>query len=303
MSELAALRTAKAALDEGLIGTADFDVVKAGFIRAQQIRAGLDAGFIREDDIKQARETFFHSLEMGSPGQAQRTPAANATPSAPSRQHLQRRGSNNGGGNNPAPKPPSVAGNAPGAVKGSVASASRSSPSTPPPPTNGHPRNAVQRSNLGTESKPIRKSSKVSLSGIAVDENAVQEYHSMKGRKKYLWIIFKINGDGTAVVLADAGGPESTFEDFVVHLPENECRYGVFDYHYEANENRSFNKIVFINWAPTSSTVKQKMMMASTKDFFKGFLDGIQIERQAQDYDDITEDEINQCIKSSLTRK
>lgn len=306
MSELAALRTAKAALDEGLISDSDFDVVKVGFLKAQQIKAGLDAGFIREDDFKLARETFFQSLDMGTPGHAQASPAAASVPAPPPRQNLQRRGSNNTPSNQAASKgQTSPQGSTPVSAKTPFATASRSAPPPPPPPaTNGPPKNnMLPRSNSLTDSRSIKTSGKVSLSGIAVDENAVQEYQLMKGRKTYSWMTFKINDDGTTVILADTGGPGSEFEDFVASLPETECRYGVFDYHYEANDNRSFDKLVFINWAPANSTIKQKMMMASTKDFFKGFLEGIQIERQAAEYDEITKEDINESIKSSLTRK
>lgn len=163
MSELAALRTAKAALDEGLISDTDFDVVKAGFLKAQQIKAGLDAGFIREDDIKQARETFFQSLDMGMPGQGHSPPATTPVPPPAPRQHLQRRGSNSACVNHPASKPLNPAGSAPAHGRGSPAAGSRSSPSPPPPPINGHPKNAIQRANSLTEGRSIRKSEKVTF--------------------------------------------------------------------------------------------------------------------------------------------
>ncbi len=51
--DLAVLRTAKQAMGEGLIGQEDFDQIKTAFLRAQQIKAGLDAGFIREEDYVQ----------------------------------------------------------------------------------------------------------------------------------------------------------------------------------------------------------------------------------------------------------
>jgi cofilin len=64
MADLAVLRTAKQAMDESLITQEDFDVVKRAFLKAQQIKAGLDAGFIREEDYVQARDSFLHSLDF-----------------------------------------------------------------------------------------------------------------------------------------------------------------------------------------------------------------------------------------------
>jgi hypothetical protein len=41
--------------------------------------------------------------------------------------------------------------------------------------------------------------------------------------------------------------------------------------------------------APDSARVKAKMMYASTKDFFKSHLDGLSLEFQASELDDISE--------------
>ncbi|CAD7698179.1 unnamed protein product [Ostreobium quekettii] len=304
MAELATLRTARVALDEGLISEKDFEVVKAGFVKAQQIKAGLDAGFIKEEDFTHVKDTFFRSLDIQVPERGQS--GAGAGPAAaPARPAMQRRGSGGGGlasqANPPKPAPMGASGGATVAAKANPASG-KAAPPPPPPAAPAKPAPLV-RSNSLTESKGSVTAGKVSMSGIAVEDSAVQEYKLMKGRKTYSWMTFKINAEGTAVVLGDTGGSGSTFEEFAAYLPENECRYAVFDYHYEANENRSFDKLVFINWAPNNSTVKQKMMMASTKDFFKGFLEGIQIEMQAACPEDITEDEVNDAVKSSLTRK
>lgn len=64
MDDLASLRTAKAALDEGLITAQDFDVVKVAFLKAQQIKAGLDAGFIRDEDYDKATHAYMHALDF-----------------------------------------------------------------------------------------------------------------------------------------------------------------------------------------------------------------------------------------------
>lgn len=108
--DLAVLRTAKLAMAEGLIEQSDFDVIKKAFLKAQQIKAGMDAGerhfsliqqhcsaglcpfpnlvsrvlpiqlsrrdaicaraavppagFLREEDYMQARDSFLHSLDF-----------------------------------------------------------------------------------------------------------------------------------------------------------------------------------------------------------------------------------------------
>ncbi|KAL3161384.1 hypothetical protein ABBQ32_010275 [Trebouxia sp. C0010 RCD-2024] len=55
--------------------------------------------------------------------------------------------------------------------------------------------------------------------------------------------------------------------------------------------------------APDTAKIKAKMMYASTKDFFKGHLDGVSIELQANEHDEITEDAIGDAVKSVITRQ
>lgn len=45
------------------------------------------------------------------------------------------------------------------------------------------------------------------------------------------------------------------------------------------------------------------MMYASTKDFFKGFLEGIGAELQANDPTELSEEEIKDRVIGSMTRK
>lgn len=62
------LKTAKEALDKGLISNEDYDGVKGAFLKAQQIKAGLDAGFILEQDYEQVKAAFLNSLSLTSNG-------------------------------------------------------------------------------------------------------------------------------------------------------------------------------------------------------------------------------------------
>jgi len=141
------------------------------------------------------------------------------------------------------------------------------------------------------------------MSGISVSDEAIEEFNNMRAKSAYLWMTFEINEAGTEVVLAETAGGDATYEDFINVLPEHECKYGVFDFHYEASENRSFNKIVFFNWAPDTAPVKKKMMFASTKDFFKQTLPGIQVEVHCTVYSDLEEENVREAVKATLTRQ
>ena len=95
----------------------------------------------------------------------------------------------------------------------------------------------------------------------------------------------------------EAFGPSSsTYEEFVATMPPDACRYGVFDYAYTNTNHATLNKLVFFNWAPDSASTRTKMMYASTKDFFKAFLDGIGAEVQASEASELSEQDVQQAI-------
>lgn len=61
--------------------------------------------------------------------------------------------------------------------------------------------------------------------------------------------------------------------------------------------------VSMLNRAPDAARIKAKMMYASTKDFFKGFLDGLSVELQGSDLADITEQDVAEAVRSTVTRQ
>lgn len=81
------LRAARTALDEGLISEDDFDGVKVAFLKAQQYKAGVDAGFIEPADYAEVKARFLDdvsrlSITPSAYGSAQ--PARPSATGAPS---------------------------------------------------------------------------------------------------------------------------------------------------------------------------------------------------------------------------
>ena len=136
------------------------------------------------------------------------------------------------------------------------------------------------------------------MSGIGVSEDAINLYYLIRAKSTYKWALWQIDEKGTTVVIADVGDPTSTYDQFLAALPEHDCRYGLFDYQYTAPDGNVMNKLVFLNWAPDTARVKAKMMYASTKDFFKGHLDGISAEFQASDLDEISEESVRDAVRA-----
>ena len=54
------------------------------------------------------------------------------------------------------------------------------------------------------------------------------------------------------------------------------------------------SKIFFVSWVPDTCKAKTKMLYASSKQALRNALDGVQLDHQATDYDEITPEELNE---------
>lgn len=153
-------------------------------------------------------------------------------------------------------------------------------------------------------SAPAPAATGKSLSGVAVTDDCLTVFNKVKMRTSDLqWATFRVEETEGSVLTAATGAVDGAYEDFVAALPEDDCRYAVYDYRYVNSEECEFRKLVFIVWNPDSARLKSKMLYASTKDFFKGRLSGIAVEIQATDYDEVSEEELRENIGGILTRK
>jgi cofilin len=74
--------------------------------------------------------------------------------------------------------------------------------------------------------------------------NAFQE---LKLRKTFKYIVYTLSPDNKAIIV-DKKSADTDYETFLGDLPENECRYAVYDVEYDSEEGGKRNKLVFFNW-------------------------------------------------------
>jgi len=72
-------------------------------------------------------------------------------------------------------------------------------------------------------------------------------YQDLKLKKKYKYIIFSLNDEKTEVVPIKQES-SSEYDDFLADLPEDKCRWAVFDLEFEREEGGRRNKIIFVHW-------------------------------------------------------
>ncbi len=73
------------------------------------------------------------------------------------------------------------------------------------------------------------------------------------------------------------------------HLPQNDCRFVIYNFDYETNENppRKVNKIILFNWIPVVAPIRNRIPFTSTKSSFARSFIGIQKELNVFDWSDL----------------
>mmetsp|Transcript_46130 Transcript_46130/g.86054 ORF Transcript_46130/g.86054 Transcript_46130/m.86054 type:complete len:301 (+) Transcript_46130:138-1040(+) len=297
------LAQVKLALDEGLITVRDYEMAKAAFLRAQQIRSGFEAGLLTAADADFVKKAFTSSLDhlyVSAPIVDLPQPAAVAHSPTPA----------------PAPVPadlqvPALEVAAPACIETepAVTVAPPTSPSPPtPPPTQAVPSSSpVAKPQTPPRRSPPTAAASLSfgrsVSGVLVAEECVAAFTSLKSKSAHRYIVFKVDQAAGMVVLDEAGEPNASYDTFVDALPEGDCRFAVYDYEYTNDDGCVFNKIVFVMWTPDCSPLKHKMLYASTKDFFRQHLSGVGMEMQVTESDEIEISQMHEKVRDTLTRK
>ena len=121
----------------------------------------------------------------------------------------------------------------------------------------------------------------------------------LKLRKKFRYVVYKLNEDNTAIVIEKKVEVCEKYEDFLADLPDDDCRYAVYDFEFEKSPGEGTrNKICFIVWVPDTSKVRQKMLYASSKDAIRKKLAGVATEIQATDMSEVSHDAVLEKAKS-----
>lgn len=72
-------------------------------------------------------------------------------------------------------------------------------------------------------------------------------YQDLKLKKSHKYIIFNLNKTNTEIVVEKTSS-ESNYDDFVADLPEDQCRWAVYDFAFEKEGAGKRNKLTFISW-------------------------------------------------------
>ncbi|KAF3531404.1 hypothetical protein DY000_02036538 [Brassica cretica] len=136
-----------------------------------------------------------------------------------------------------------------------------------------------------------------STNGMWMLEDCKRSFMEMKWKKVHRYIVFKIEEKSKKVAVDKVGAAGETYHDLAASLPEDDCRYAVFDFDYVTVDNCRLSKLFFITWSPEASRIREKMMYATSKSGLRRVLEGIHYELQATDPTEMGFDKIQDRTK------
>lgn len=81
-----------------------------------------------------------------------------------------------------------------------------------------------------------------------VTDECKSSFMEMKWKKVHRYIVYKIEEKTRLVKVDKIGGPGEGYDDLAKSLPDDDCRYAVFDFDFVTVDNCRKSKIFFIAW-------------------------------------------------------
>lgn len=125
----------------------------------------------------------------------------------------------------------------------------------------------------------------MAMSGVKVNDQCIKMWEQLKS-KKIKACNFKLSPNLKEIVVDEDSvvpiGTDNAWKAWTDKLPEKECRYGIYDVEMKIDLGQGLpegirTKLVFVVWCPSTASIKQKMVSASSKDAIKkkaGWLPG-----------------------------
>ncbi|KAJ8766971.1 hypothetical protein K2173_012446 [Erythroxylum novogranatense] len=128
---------------------------------------------------------------------------------------------------------------------------------------------------------------KMATTGMWVTDECKNSFMELKWKKVHRYIVFKIDEKCRLVTVDKVGSSGESYDDLAASLPDDDCRYAVFDFDFVTVDN--CRKSCWEIWTGSNPNafnnheIFSKMLYATSKDGLRRVLDGIHYELQATD--------------------
>lgn len=132
-------------------------------------------------------------------------------------------------------------------------------------------------------------------SGIKITDEVKSAYENIKMKKnKAVYAVLKFNAkqDGLLVDEEESKRQDKSYNELLAGLPSNDVRYIFYDFPFiTKNSDAKSSKLICVSWHPQGSSVKQKMLCASTFSALKSACKiGANESFEGDDVDDVSVD-------------
>lgn len=103
-------------------------------------------------------------------------------------------------------------------------------------------------------------------SGMGVADQCKHTFLELQRKKAHRYVVFRIDEKLKEVIVEKTGGAAESYDDFLASLPEDDCRYAIYDLDFVTEENCQKSKIFFVAWwaaGPPSSCICPQFPFAS----------------------------------------
>jgi cofilin len=85
-------------------------------------------------------------------------------------------------------------------------------------------------------------------SGVAVNDECMLKFGELQSKRLHRFLTFKMDDKFKEIVVDQVGDRATSYEDFTNSLPENDCRYAIYDFDFVTAEDVQKSRIFYILW-------------------------------------------------------
>ena len=127
--------------------------------------------------------------------------------------------------------------------------------------------------------------------GINIPDEVRAEFQALRLKRKYRYIIMKVNEAKDGVEVEKTGERDETFDQFKENMPKNNSRWAVYDLEWNADDGRKLSKLLFILFAPDDNLDKaERFVVTCNKDQVKSKMSETNRDMQINSWDDLNQD-------------
>ena len=127
--------------------------------------------------------------------------------------------------------------------------------------------------------------------GINIPDEVRAEFQALRLKRKYRYIIMKVNEAKDGVEVEKTGERDETFDQFKENMPKNNSRWAVYDLEWNADDGRKLSKLLFILFAPDDNADKaERFVVTCNKDQVKSKMSETNRDMQVNSWDDLNQD-------------